>query len=318
MSRVKVHSKSDAVSFWDDQLKTFAQSIAHESFNSKLNETQDSLRQIDVKLAGISKVVKLQHELTENREAQYAESFGRLKEIEDKAEKIGMYEGRLENLEKKIDAYLASNSVLGLEARLQVVEHRAGDAVNARYLAKELEASEDKLIRLINGCQESSERRESMLMNKLLDAFGALQNRVDGLTGQTYRHERPKSVRSSRNSSLELSRPVTQTSFNDGRASTTELRPKVNKSPKPKAKTRLKHEVKEVCDIVPTSDSRATRLESKRSALSEFADTHQRRGSKSSVQKPVKRKLTRRRQSRPATAKAGKVKSVGGRSRAFK
>mmetsp|Transcript_4559 Transcript_4559/g.8721 ORF Transcript_4559/g.8721 Transcript_4559/m.8721 type:complete len:329 (-) Transcript_4559:108-1094(-) len=323
MSRVKVYSKSDdPMAFWDDQLKRFAQTIAQESFSSKLNETQDTIRQLDTKLVGISKVVKLQHELSENQENQYNETISRLRHLEEKSERFGAVEGKLENLEKKIDSYLASNSAACVETRLQAIESRLGDAVGARYLAKELESTEDKLVRLINDCQESSEKRESLLMNKIFDAFRNLQDRVDELSVKSYR-ERPKSVRSSTDRSLEFSRPGTHTSFYDAKISPNESKSIKGVSPiKPvfsKIGGSTRHrdlEKKIVCDIFPSSEGRASRTESqgsRKSPISELAETN-RRGTTGSVkaqssQGKSKKRVVKRKVKKPPTPKfANKVR----------
>jgi hypothetical protein len=304
MTHVRVHSKTpDSAAFWDDQLKRFAQSIAQESFSSKANETQDSLRSLDTKLTGISKVVKLQHEISENREAQFSESLLRIKGIEQRTEKIGHFEGRLESLENKIDSFLATNCTAYVEDRLQRLEVRADDAVSARSLAKELEISEDKLIRVIHDSQVSAERREELLMQRLLEAFATLQERVDDLSVRSYRKERSKSVENA--SSLELSRA--ESTLRAARDTTAKsLR---NVSPiKPVRSKRLQSvEQAVICDIFPSS--RGSRTEShRRSPISDLAETSRKQVSErfkglSIRVKPAKKKIGKRRSVRPQTAK---------------
>jgi hypothetical protein len=305
MTHVRVHSKTgNSAAFWDDQLKRFAQSIAQESFSLKATETQDSLRHLDTKLTGISKVVKLQHEISENFEAQFTESLLRIKGIEQRTEKISHFEGRLESLENKIDSFLATNSTAYVEDRLQMLEVMAGDAVSARSLAKELEISEDKLIRVINDCQVSAERREELLKHRLLEAFATLQERVDDLSVRSYRRERSKSVEHA--SSLELSRA--ESALQAARDTTAKSLKNVSPIRPVRSKRLQSVEQAVICDIFPSS--RGSRTEShRRSPISELAETSRKQASEKfkalSIRvKPAKTKTGKRRSVRPLTAKS--------------
>jgi hypothetical protein len=322
------------MAFWDDQLKKFAQSITQESFSSKLNETQDTLKTLDNQLDGISKVVRLQHELSESHEAQHIEAINKLKTLEEKTDLIEDLEGRLDKLEMKADLYLTSNTSALVESRLKLLEGRLGEAIGARYLAKEIEATEDKLIRLINDSQVSSERREEQFVSKLLDAFKALQGRVEELSVRSYREDY-KSRPSER--STALSRLDSNATFYDHRGTAT-AESKSLKAASPDKSPQTRHRVLKNqtlkqsldSDVCPSSElresGRASRTESqasRKSPISEQAKTNRRGMSnscqpnssthvpKSSRSKQTKRRVVNSRLRKPPTVRSKQPKFAG-------
>jgi hypothetical protein len=228
--------------------------------------------------------------------------------------------------------YLTSNTSALVESRLKLLEGRLGEAIGARYLASEIEATEDKLIRLINDSQVSSERREEQLVSKLLDAFKVLQDRVDELSVRSYREDL-KSRSSER--SAAVSRLESNATF-DGHRGTTTAESKLaspDKSPQTKRKVLKSQTLKQGLDFhaCPAASElrasgRASRTESQASRKSpELAKTN-RRGTSNSCQpksttlgnvpksrrsKQIKRRVGKSNLRKPPTVKSIQPKFAG-------